>query len=58
MGCSANPKDKPPATVARLQTRTPPDVKWLLNERAALAGEVSKAEATQAGLWAKRERLT
>jgi hypothetical protein len=32
-------------------------VKWLLNERAALAGEVSKAQATQAGLLAKQERL-
>lgn len=40
------------------RTRTPPDVKWLLNERAALAGEVSKAEATQAGLQAKQARLT
>lgn len=39
------------------QTRTPPDVKWMLNERAALAGEVSKAEATQAGLTAKQVRL-
>lgn len=25
------------------RTRTPPDLKWLLNERAALAGEISKA---------------
>ena len=39
------------------RTRTPPDVKWLLNERAALAGEVSKAEKTQAGLRAKQARL-
>lgn len=40
------------------RTRTPPDVKWLLNERAALAGEVSKAEVTQVGLLAKQARLT
>lgn len=40
------------------RTRTPPDVKWLLNERAALAGEVSRAEVTQAGLRAKHTRLT
>jgi hypothetical protein len=32
-------------------------VKWLLNERAALAGEVSKAQATQQGLLAKQSRL-
>lgn len=50
----------PPEAPARLlvqRTRTPPDVKWLLNERAALAGEVSKAEVTQAGLLAKQARL-
>lgn len=40
-----------------LRTRTPPDVKWLLNERAALAGEVSKADVTQSGLRAKQARL-
>lgn len=39
------------------RTRTPPDVKWLLNERAALAGAVSKAVARQQALCAKRERL-
>ncbi len=38
-------------------TRSPPDLKWLLNERAALAGEVSKAEVTQAGLQVKQARL-
>lgn len=27
------------------QTRTPPALKWMLNERAAVAGEVSKADA-------------
>ena len=43
--------------VLALRTRTPPDLKWLLNERAALAGEVSKAELTQAGLQAKQTRL-
>ncbi len=37
--------------------RTPPDLKWLLNERAALAGQVSKAEVTQAGLQVKQARL-
>jgi hypothetical protein len=39
------------------RTRTPPDIKWLLNERAALAGVVDKAEATLAGLRAKQARL-
>ena len=39
------------------RTRTPPDVKWLLNERAALAGEVAKAQGTQTGLRAKQVRL-
>ena len=39
------------------QCRTPPDVKWLLNERAALAGEVAKARASQHVLQAKRERI-
>ena len=39
------------------RTRTPPDVKWLLNERAALAGVVEKAEVTLAGLRAKQVRL-
>ncbi len=37
--------------------RTPPDIKWLLNERAALAGVVEKAEVTLAGLRAKQARL-
>ena len=40
-----------------LRTRTPPDVKWLLNERAALAGVVEKAVVKQAGLRAKQLRL-
>lgn len=39
------------------QTRTPPDVKWLLNERAALAGVVEKAVVRQVGLLAKQVRL-
>ena len=39
------------------QTRTPPDIKWLLNERAALAGVVERAAMKQAGLRAKQERL-
>lgn len=39
------------------RTRTPPDTKWLLNERAALAGVVEKAELTLAGLRAKQGRL-
>jgi hypothetical protein len=39
------------------RTRTPPDLKWLLNERAALAGVVEKAELTLAGLRAKQGRL-
>ncbi len=47
----------PEPEVPTLRTRTPPDIKWLLNERAALAGEVSKAEVTQAGLRAKQARL-
>ncbi|PQA78056.1 hypothetical protein C5F53_06895 [Rhodoferax sp. TS-BS-61-7] len=38
-------------------SRTPPDIKWLLNERAALAGEVEKALAKQAVLAHKRDRL-
>ena len=38
-------------------TRTPPDIKWLLNERAALAGEVEKALVKQAALAHKREKL-
>lgn len=38
-------------------TRTPPDIKWLLNERAALAGEVEKALAKQTVLAHKRDRL-
>lgn len=48
---------EPMPEVLPVRTRTPPDVKWLLNERAALAGEVSKAEVTQAGLRAKQARL-
>lgn len=32
------------------RTRTPPDLKWLLNERAALAGEVDKAAVRLAGV--------
>lgn len=39
------------------RTRTPPDVKWLLTERAALAGEHARAVAKHQALQAKRERL-
>lgn len=39
------------------QTRIPPDVKWLLNEPAALAGVVEKAAVKQAGLRVKQGRL-
>jgi hypothetical protein len=39
------------------RTRTPPDVKWLLTERATLAGEHARAVAKQLALQAKRERL-
>lgn len=39
------------------QTHTPPDVKWLLNERAALAGEIARAQAKQASLRHKRQCL-
>ena len=46
-----------PDEPAPARTRTPPDIKWLLNERAALAGAVSKATAKQQALCAKRERL-
>lgn len=38
-------------------TRTPADIKWLLNERAALAGEVEKALAKQLVLAHKSDRL-
>jgi hypothetical protein len=41
-----------PNEPAPARTRTPPDVKWLLNERAALAGAVSKAVAKQQALCA------
>lgn len=44
-----------PAPVPR--TRTPPDIKWLLNERAALAGEHARAVAKQVALKAKQARL-
>jgi len=47
----------PPLQDLVQRSRTPPDVKWLLNERAALAGEVSKAEVTQVALRAKQGRL-
>lgn len=40
-----------------VRSRTPPDIKWLLNERAALAGEIEKARLKQATLAHKRERL-
>lgn len=39
------------------QTRTPPDLKWLLNERAAVAGEVNKAIIRSHTLAAKMEVL-
>lgn len=39
------------------QTRTPPHLKWLLNERAALAGEVNKATLRSQALAAKLDAL-
>lgn len=39
------------------RTRTPPDVKWLLTERAALAGAHARAVAKRLALQEKRERL-
>lgn len=39
------------------RTRTPPDLKWMLNERAALAGVVQKAATQQTALNAKQLRL-
>jgi hypothetical protein len=47
----------PMPEVVTPRTRTPPDIKWLLNERAALAGAVEKAAARQAALMAKQVRL-
>jgi len=38
-------------------TRTPPDLKWLLNERAALAGEIEKASLRHATLVHTQARL-
>ena len=40
-----------------LRSRTPPDLKWLLNERAAIAGEVNKATIRCQALAAKMETL-
>lgn len=40
-----------------MTSRTPPDIKWLLNERAALAGEHERATAKRDALIAKREKL-
>lgn len=34
------------------RTRTPPDLKWVLNERAAVAGELQAIEAELARLTA------
>ena len=42
---------------ATTQVRTPSDVKWLLNERAALAGENERAVAKQGALQDKVEKL-
>lgn len=39
------------------RTRTSPDVKWLLNERAALAGAHARAVARQLALRKKRDRI-
>lgn len=39
------------------RSRTPPDIKWLLNERAALAGAYARAVARQLELREKCERL-
>lgn len=40
----------------RGRTRTPPDLKWLLNERAAIAGRVQKTELIQRALEARLHR--
>jgi hypothetical protein len=39
------------------RTRTPPDLKWVLNERAAVAGELQSIEAELARLTARKEQL-
>lgn len=39
------------------RTRTPPDLKWVLNERAAVAGELQAIEAELARLTARRLQL-
>lgn len=43
--------------LAPLRTPTPPDIKWLLNERAALMGEVARAQDKQSLLQSRREKL-
>jgi len=40
-----------------MQSRTPPDLKWLLNERAALVGKATKAQAKKDVLTVRREKL-
>lgn len=40
-----------------MSQRTPPDIKWLLNERAALCGEHERASAKGMALRAKCEKL-
>lgn len=39
------------------RTRTPPELKWVLNERAAVAGELQSIEAELARLSARRQQL-
>ena len=40
------------------RTRTPSDLKWVLNERAAVAGELQSIEAELTQLAARKEQLT
>lgn len=40
------------------KTRTPPELKWVLNERAAVAGELQSIEVELARLAARRKQLT
>lgn len=43
--------------MTELRARTPPDVKWLANELAAVAGELEAIEAEMARLAARRTQL-
>lgn len=40
------------------RTRTPPELKWVLNERAAIAGELQSLDAELTRLAARREQLS